>query len=98
MGGGSKRQMNESQSWSAHGKPVVEKSLAEWAADACGDGQGIKCPDCGCPHWYTRRTIKVAGMVKRERRCRHCGYPMTTFERPEPAISIKSNMEEAETT
>lgn len=45
--------------------------------------QGIKCPKCKCQHWRIVNTAPIAFGVRRYRRCRHCGYTMSTRERPE---------------
>jgi hypothetical protein len=72
------------------------KTLAEMAADAhaaaaeAGAYKGIECPNCGCKHWDTRRTVREEGRIKREKYCRNCGYPMVTFEQPDDATSSNS--------
>lgn len=41
---------------------------------------GIPCPDCECRHSYVVRTQKIGGMVRRTRKCRHCGWTFCTIE------------------
>ena len=46
--------------------------------------QGIRCPDCHCRHfWDVTKTYPKGNAIKRTRECRHCGYALTTWERPE---------------
>ena len=62
------------------GKQVIEKSLADWAAEAAGE-KGIRCPRCYCPATRVTHTINSIGAKERRRVCLHCGYPMKTEER-----------------
>lgn len=44
--------------------------------------RGLVCPRCGCEHFrviYTRRAL--GGKVVRNRKCRHCGRRVITYER-----------------
>jgi len=42
---------------------------------------GLVCPQCGCRHIPVVSTYRIAdGVVRRYRRCRHCGRPITTTE------------------
>ena len=44
---------------------------------------GIRCPRCGCSHFWVTHTQRTrGGRIRRRRECRHCGRPMITFERP----------------
>lgn len=43
---------------------------------------GIPCADCGCRHSYVVRTVKVGSVIRRTRRCRHCGREFYTTEAP----------------
>lgn len=48
------------------------------------DDQGIKCPDCGCRHfWKTYESRPEGGTVFRIKECRHCGKRIKTRERIE---------------
>jgi hypothetical protein len=47
-----------------------------------GPEGGLKCPKCECRHLPVYYTRHVDGTVRRVRRCRHCGYELTTRERP----------------
>ncbi|HEX6987526.1 MAG TPA: transposase [Planctomycetaceae bacterium] len=42
---------------------------------------GLECPNCGCRHFYTIRTVPKNRYVYRRRECRHCGKVVTTTER-----------------
>ena len=42
---------------------------------------GLECPNCGCRHFYTVRTVPKKGYVYRRRECRYCGRLVTTSER-----------------
>ena len=48
--------------------------------DAPGQADGIPCPDCGCCHSYVVRTERIGDVVRRTRRCRHCGRTYHTTE------------------
>jgi len=41
---------------------------------------GIPCADCGCRHSYVVRTVKMGEVIRRTRRCRHCGREFYTCE------------------
>lgn len=53
-----------------------------------GPPDGIRCPNCGCPHSEVRNVIKSESSfwgkkkqyVKRYRVCRHCKLPYQTRE------------------
>jgi hypothetical protein len=43
---------------------------------------GLECRQCGCRHFDTVETRKIAGgRIRRRRECRHCGRRITTIER-----------------
>lgn len=42
---------------------------------------GIKCPDCDCPHLPVYYTRHRDGATIRVRHCRHCGRRVITRER-----------------
>jgi len=42
---------------------------------------GIPCPDCGCKDWRTYRTVRQQGSIRREKKCRHCGFTTHTVEK-----------------
>ena len=50
------------------------------AADAQELSEGIPCAECGCRHSYVVRTVKMGEVVRRTRRCRHCGREFYTTE------------------
>lgn len=41
---------------------------------------GIPCSECGCRHSYVVRTVRMGAVVRRTRRCRHCGHEFYTTE------------------
>lgn len=41
---------------------------------------GIPCAECGCRHSYVVRTVKIGEVIRRTRRCRHCGREYYTIE------------------
>lgn len=41
---------------------------------------GIPCVKCACRHSYVVRTVKMGEVIRRTRRCRHCGYEYYTTE------------------
>ena len=41
---------------------------------------GIPCAECGCRHSYVARTVRMGAVVRRTRRCRHCGHEFYTTE------------------
>ena len=41
---------------------------------------GIECDKCGCRHSYVVKTEKILGVIRRRRRCRHCGEAFYTIE------------------
>ena len=41
---------------------------------------GIPCAECGCRHSYVVRTVKMGEVIRRTRRCRHCGHEFYTSE------------------
>ena len=41
---------------------------------------GIPCAECGCRHSYVVRTVKMGAVIRRTRRCRHCGHEYYTTE------------------
>lgn len=41
---------------------------------------GIPCASCGCRHSYVVRTERVGDVIRRTRRCRHCGRTYCTTE------------------
>jgi transcriptional regulator NrdR family protein len=45
------------------------------------DELGIRCPRCGCRHFYTTHTEPLRdGRIRRRKVCRHCGRKVVTFE------------------
>jgi ribosomal protein L33 len=45
------------------------------------DELGIRCPRCGCRHFYTTNTEPLRdGRIRRRKFCRHCGRKVVTFE------------------
>ena len=44
------------------------------------DSDGIPCAECGCRHSYVVRTVKMGTVIRRTRRCRHCGHEYYTTE------------------
>ncbi len=55
------------------------KSYDDVMADAA-TADGIPCAGCGCKHSYVIRTVKVGAVIRRTRRCRHCGRVFYTSE------------------
>lgn len=57
--------------------------------------KGLRCPKCGCTHFIDpdgpgyRRALEVVNTrdkknyIRRQRRCRNCGYEMVTVEKIE---------------
>jgi len=44
--------------------------------------RGLRCPQCGCNHFWVVYTRRVwGGRIIRRRECRYCGRRMTTTER-----------------
>lgn len=44
---------------------------------------GIECRKCGCHHWFVVWVDRRRdGSIVRRRQCRHCGWQLTTRERP----------------
>jgi transcriptional regulator NrdR family protein len=47
------------------------------------DDLGIRCPQCGCRHFYTTHTEPLPdGRIRRRKVCRHCGRKAVTYEAP----------------
>ena len=46
----------------------------------CETTDGIPCSECGCRHSYVIRTVRMGALVRRTRRCRHCGHVFYTTE------------------
>lgn len=44
------------------------------------DAIGLRCPSCGCRHFYTVNTIRQEGRIYRRRQCRHCGRIVPSYE------------------
>lgn len=45
------------------------------------EGEGLRCPQCGCTHLKAIRTLNGPGKARRrERECRNCGHVVTTKE------------------
>lgn len=43
--------------------------------------KGLRCPRCGCGHFWVVYTRRVrAGRLMRRRECRYCGRRITTYE------------------
>jgi len=55
------------------------KSYDDFLGDAAS-ADGIPCADCGCRHSYVIRTEKVGEVIRRTRKCRHCGRTFFTTE------------------
>jgi transcriptional regulator NrdR family protein len=48
---------------------------------AKGGSAGIRCPHCGCCHFYTTNTEPLrGGRIRRRKRCRHWGRRIVTYE------------------
>jgi transcriptional regulator NrdR family protein len=42
---------------------------------------GLRCPNCGCGHFYTDKTVDVGGNRRRRYKyCRNCGSRIRTLE------------------
>jgi hypothetical protein len=42
---------------------------------------GIRCPSCGCRHFFTTHTEPLRNdRVRRRKSCRNCGRKVVTFE------------------
>lgn len=41
---------------------------------------GLRCPICGCAHFYTTHTERIANKIRRRKVCRHCGHKVVTYE------------------
>ncbi len=53
---------------------------------ASGNANPWACKGCGCVNWEVRDSRqRGSDPRKRERECRNCGQPLTTFEVPVPA-------------
>jgi DNA-directed RNA polymerase subunit RPC12/RpoP len=47
------------------------------------DDRGIRCPRCGCRHFYTTNTEPLRdGRIRRRKVCRYCGRKIVTHEAP----------------
>jgi transcriptional regulator NrdR family protein len=45
------------------------------------NSRGIRCPHCGCGHFYTTHTEPLPDRrIRRRKQCRHCGRRIVTFE------------------
>ena len=55
-------------------------SLADLAAAVSGK-DGLTCRRCGCREFRVYYTRPKEGAIMRRRICRHCGLPITTYER-----------------
>ncbi|HOK96389.1 MAG TPA: hypothetical protein PK052_06780 [Anaerohalosphaeraceae bacterium] len=43
---------------------------------------GLRCPSCGCTHFYTIDSRPIVGnRIRRRRICRNCGRQVRTIER-----------------
>ena len=61
----------------------MAKNKRKVYGEVMGEGEladGIPCADCGCRHSYVVRTVKMGEVVRRTRRCRHCGREFYTTE------------------
>jgi hypothetical protein len=46
-----------------------------------GFNKGLRCPACGCAHFYTDKTVDVPGRRRRRyKTCRNCGRRVRTTE------------------
>ena len=62
-------------------KPEDRPSLSELAGART---QGLACPECGCLDFRVATTWRNRdGTIRRQRKCRHCGYGVNTSERVE---------------
>lgn len=64
----------------------LKKAAAELqrAVDA-ESNKGLRCPRCGCGHFYTDKTVDVPGRRRRRyKTCRACGKRVRTTEMIEP--------------
>ena len=52
---------------------MARNKRKSYEAEVRADGGA--CPNCGCRHFETV-TEKVGTVVRRVRRCRHCGRPV----------------------
>lgn len=44
---------------------------------------GLRCPKCGCCHFWTTHTEPLRnGRIRRRKECRHCGRKVVTLEAP----------------
>lgn len=67
-------------------KPAAQTQTDQPAATTAQTGRdkqcGLRCPKCGCEHFYVIYTRRAWGNILRRRReCRHCGRRVTTTER-----------------
>ena len=61
---------------------VATIRLSDLRNGSDGD-KGLTCRKCGCKHFrviYTREHYESS--MRRRRECRHCGYRITTLEKP----------------
>ena len=49
---------------------------------------GLECPRCGCRDFRCTNTWRDEGRIRRRKVCRHCGTPVTTYERLESADDL----------
>jgi C4-type Zn-finger protein len=43
--------------------------------------KGLRCPACGCGHFYVDKTVDIPGRRRRRyKTCRHCGRRVRTME------------------
>lgn len=64
---------------------MASRTLSAVGQDTNGKTEadkGIRCPVCNCGHFKVVRTQpQMGGKVMRERRCRHCGRLVKTYEK-----------------
>ncbi len=55
------------------------------------DELGIECPRCGCRHFEVTHVWRHPDEIKRRKKCRNCGRPVTTIERRMLPVSLDGN-------
>lgn len=69
--------------------PVLERELAELRAETeslrdrlegLGRPAEVKCPECECELFNTRKSAPSPRGIRRRRECRGCGHRFTTYE------------------
>lgn len=61
----------------------TDRRVAKLPTNLDASGRPV-CPRCGGQHFHVSHSLPWASGEKRRRRqCRHCGWVMTTVEKPE---------------